>query len=616
MFGSLSTVAFANNNSAANQDNRNQNMSDNFPVPALFNKTALEFEMEEYNARREKHGYGYRHSYGLNENNASVTYHPAVVKTRNQNGANLYSYEYFYDRNATNYPEVGPMVQIFKQWNPTLNDYGKTARYMVVPDENNNIEYYYQDKFDNGHWINSYRFKGTYDAAGHELSGTKEYWENNTWVARMHWDSEYDPDGNITSQKYKTFIRDSEDWADGVRYNWEYENGFLTKYTYWSKTDAGYVKTMERFYINDKDGRVITMTQQQLGKNIARDVYTYNENGLMMSYTTERWDEQGSFWYGQQRIECTYDESGRITSETSFTSSAKLPVDETIWENVSKKSYTYDDNTEVVTSYNFNSEDGNWVSYSRISTTYNSRGDKTFYQTETFNAEKDIWETRAESVWVYDGKNNLSSFKGENIFGETRFVASAYSYTYDENDNAVSAFYEKLGNRESLSLPYNNMADLWTGNFDFVSTAAEAEYVNVATDYVVPTDIHFNLEKMVMRINETARVEVEVLPANATNKFVHWSVDDANIAFIDVDGRVTALAEGETTIKATTIEGLHVAELPLYVTSNGGSGIDNIDADGNTNPVYYNLQGVEISNPVAGTVCIRRCGSKAEKIIY
>ena len=49
MFGSLSTVAFANNNSAANQDNRNQNMSDNFPVPALFNKTALEFEMEEYN---------------------------------------------------------------------------------------------------------------------------------------------------------------------------------------------------------------------------------------------------------------------------------------------------------------------------------------------------------------------------------------------------------------------------------------------------------------------------------------------------------------------------------------------------------------------------------------
>lgn len=614
----LPAVAVAATSSLTGIDSASSNASAGWLAPACMNKTALEFEMEQFNGRAEKAGEASMQSFDSNASGITSIYKPSVVKTKNPSGENMYCYEYYYDSNATDYPEVGPMVQVFRQWNPDLNGYENTARYVVVPDEFNNVAYYYQDKFSDGHWINSYRFVGTYDAAGHELSGTKEYWENNKWVARSRWENEYDSDGNRISMKSKTFTQNDEDWVDGERYFWEFENGFLTKYTYWSKADGVYVKTMERFYENDAEGRVLTMTQQQLEKNIARERYNYDDKGQMLSYVSERWNEQKSSWYAQGYMECTYDEAGRLTSETQSSSSAQLPFDETVWVATSERKYTYEDNTETVTTSKYDAAGEKWMPYSRVKTTYNSRGDKIMYQTATLNSSTGNWETRAESVWEYDSNNNLVSFKGENIFGETRSLSSAYSYTYDEHNNAISALYQKLGYRESVSLPYNNMADVWTGKFDFVSNAADAEYVNVATDYVMPASVSFDREKMSLRPNETAQLEAKVLPENASNKFVHWNVADNSVAFVDVEGRITALALGETEITATTIEGLHVARLSLAVTVDGEAGIDMLPTDAGADTIvnYYNLQGMPVSNPVPGQIYIRRCGSNAEKIVF
>lgn len=613
----LPSVAFAASN-LLTAIGGEQEVTDGCQVPTFLNKTALEFEMEQFNGCVEKAGGAFMPLPGMKSPAGASVYHPSVVKTKIPNGDNMYCYEYFYDRNATNYPEVGPMVQIFKQWNPALDAYENTARYMVVPDEFNNVAYYYQDKFADGHWLNSYRFEGTYDEAGHELSGTKEYWENNTWVAHMRWDNEYDADGNRISMKSRTFTQNDEDWVDGIRYFWEYENGFLTRYTYLSKADGVYVKTMERFYENDAEGHVLSMTQQQLEKNVARERYTYNDRGQMLTSISERWNEQDGFWYASGYMEYSYDDEGRLISQTRSSSSAQLPFDETEWVDLSKKEYSYDDNTETVITSNYNVAEQKWMPYSQTKTTFNAYGYKTMYQTATLNSSTGNWETRAESVWEYDSNNNLLSFRGENIFGETRSLSGAFTYTYDEHNNAISAYYEKLGYRESVSLPYNNMADSWTGNYDFVSNAADAEYMNVATDYVTTTGISFGMEKIIMQPDETAQLEVEVLPENATNKFVHWSVADNSVAFIDVEGRVTAVALGETEITATTIDGLHVARLPLAVTIDGEDGIDTIpgDAIGESDIVYYNLQGMRVGNPVEGGVYIRRCGNRADKVVY
>lgn len=47
----------------------------------------------------------------------------------------------------------------------------------------------------------------------------------------------------------------------------------------------------------------------------------------------------------------------------------------------------------------------------------------------------------------------------------------------------------------------------------------------------------------------------------------------------------------------------------------GESGVSSIDNDNNAPVKYYNLQGVEVQNPVKGSLVIRKAGNKVEKII-
>ena len=48
----------------------------------------------------------------------------------------------------------------------------------------------------------------------------------------------------------------------------------------------------------------------------------------------------------------------------------------------------------------------------------------------------------------------------------------------------------------------------------------------------------------------------------------------------------------------------------------GWAGISDIEADVSASPRYFNLQGMEVSNPEPGSIVIRKTGSKTEKIIF
>ena len=46
-----------------------------------------------------------------------------------------------------------------------------------------------------------------------------------------------------------------------------------------------------------------------------------------------------------------------------------------------------------------------------------------------------------------------------------------------------------------------------------------------------------------------------------------------------------------------------------------GAGVEGITVDENAPVKYFNLQGVEVANPEAGQLVIKKQGSKAEKMI-
>lgn len=71
----------------------------------------------------------------------------------------------------------------------------------------------------------------------------------------------------------------------------------------------------------------------------------------------------------------------------------------------------------------------------------------------------------------------------------------------------------------------------------------------------------------ILSIGATVQLDVDVLPANATNKSVSWSSSNESVATVDVNGLVEGITAGDATITATTQNGSHSAQIEITVTS-------------------------------------------------
>ncbi len=74
--------------------------------------------------------------------------------------------------------------------------------------------------------------------------------------------------------------------------------------------------------------------------------------------------------------------------------------------------------------------------------------------------------------------------------------------------------------------------------------------VTVAKKPIPATGITLDKSELKLTAGETGELKATVAPADATDDIV-WSSENANVATVDQDGNVTAVAEGETTITAT-----------------------------------------------------------------
>ena len=63
------------------------------------------------------------------------------------------------------------------------------------------------------------------------------------------------------------------------------------------------------------------------------------------------------------------------------------------------------------------------------------------------------------------------------------------------------------------------------------------------------SNIKLNLQSLALTVGETATLEAEVSPENATDKSIKWKSDDESVATVS-EGKVTAMKEGSATITA------------------------------------------------------------------
>jgi uncharacterized protein YjdB len=78
-------------------------------------------------------------------------------------------------------------------------------------------------------------------------------------------------------------------------------------------------------------------------------------------------------------------------------------------------------------------------------------------------------------------------------------------------------------------------------------------------------DILLNKKAITLLVAEEETLVATILPENASNQNVEWSVVDDNIATVDANGKVKGIAVGTTIVTVTTVDGGFFAECEVTV---------------------------------------------------
>ena len=128
------------------------------------------------------------------------------------------------------------------------------------------------------------------------------------------------------------------------------------------------------------------------------------------------------------------------------------------------------------------------------------------------------------------------------------------------SDNENVAIVDANGNTEAIA-PGSATITVTTNDGGFTATSeltVETNVILVTGISVIPTNA--NLVE-----GETVQLTAEVSPSNASDKTVSWSSDNENVAIVDANGNVEAIAPGLATITVTTNDSGFTATVEITV---------------------------------------------------
>lgn len=117
-------------------------------------------------------------------------------------------------------------------------------------------------------------------------------------------------------------------------------------------------------------------------------------------------------------------------------------------------------------------------------------------------------------------------------------------------------------------------------------------------DAVLVAELRLNATEIELCAGGYYQLTAEGLPANATNKTVSWISSDTNVATVDGNGLVTAVANGTATITAKSADGN--AEAFCTLTVKDDAGVGSVLVGNDSEMEVYDLQGRMVGTSLAG----------------
>ena len=129
----------------------------------------------------------------------------------------------------------------------------------------------------------------------------------------------------------------------------------------------------------------------------------------------------------------------------------------------------------------------------------------------------------------------------------------------------VSGYHAQTTGTQTVTVTYTETGVTKTATFTVTVQAAGEEPVAV-------TGVTLNTGATELTVGQSMLLIATVKPDNATNQAVRWTSSDSDVATVDSDGNVKAVAAGEAIITVTTEDGGKTATCTVTVTKQPGGG--------------------------------------------
>ena len=179
------------------------------------------------------------------------------------------------------------------------------------------------------------------------------------------------------------------------------------------------------------------------------------------------------------------------------------------------------------------------------------------------NDSRGFWalESKLEADGLYLDRDGL----GMNVGEQMRLTATLLpvgvdaELTWSSSDDGIAV----VGEDGTVTAVAEGEAVITVKTVDGGHTAECT--VTVEKPAVPATGVTLDRTEATLKIGDVLTLTATVTPYDATDKSVTWSSSDDEIAVVDEDGTVTAVAEGEAVITVKTVDGGHTAECKVTV---------------------------------------------------
>ena len=147
----------------------------------------------------------------------------------------------------------------------------------------------------------------------------------------------------------------------------------------------------------------------------------------------------------------------------------------------------------------------------------------------------------------------LKAIKMDDIALETNgHTSETVAYTLEPADTTEDDVTLSVADESIAKLEGNKLVAVSDGSTKITATSGIVKTSAKVTVTTKVEQITLNKTEGVLTVGNSVTITATVTPDNATNATVNWTSSDEKVATVDSNGKVTAVAAGNATIKATS----------------------------------------------------------------